>query len=477
MIDFRKNLASILLKKADAEADESITLQNRYKQFRISLLVAITIIAMLPATVISVLGYFQYLVRLEKQELHYLSWHLDDSTTKLDALIKNSLQDTGQLPDSASLQHLALASNPGTDAFLVDKKGKLIIPSQTFGKVGELCTLQKSYRTVTTFAEKKPWGSGVTFYGISPLDQAPWSLILVKDGPMGKEAWKNFQTNLLLTFLCCFLFGLFIIFQLVTILSSRIRESDSKRMALLTQAEHSHKLATIGRFAAGVAHEINNPLSVIDQKAGLIEDLVDLSDEFPHKEKVSLSIIGIHEGVQRCKVITHRLLGFARKMDSQIEPIQLNDLLLEVISFLEKEALHHQIRLELELNQELPKIESDAGQLQQIFLNIINNGIDAVGLDGEIIIASKQVDEEHVQITVSDSGPGIEPEILKHIFDPFFTTKEAGEGTGLGLSITYGLVKRLGGEIHVDSTPGKGTSFKVILPLHYKAIMNGDDEE
>jgi len=459
MKDFRKNLATILLKKADAEADESITLQNRYKQFRISLLVAITIIAMLPATVISVLGYFQYLVRLEKQELHHLSWHLSDSTIKLDDLIMRSLQDQAQLPNKASLQHLIHASNPDTDAFLIDKKGKLVTPSRSFGEVGELCTLQKSYSTVATFAEKKPWGSGVTFYGISPLDQAPLSLILVKDGPMGKEEWKNFQTNLLLIFLSCFLLGLFIIFQLVAILTSRIRESDSKRMGLLTEAEHSHKLAAVGRLAAGVAHEINNPLSVIDQKAGLIEDLVDLSDEFPYKEKVSLSIIGIHDGVQRCKVITHRLLGFARKMDTRIEFIQLNDLLLEVMSFLEKEALHHQIRMELQLSQALPKVESDICQLQQIFFNIINNGIDAVGLDGEIIIASKQVDGEHVQVTVSDSGPGIEPEILKHIFDPFFTTKEPGDGTGLGLSIVHGIVKAHKGVIKVKSWVGKGTSF------------------
>ncbi|HID03057.1 MAG TPA: two-component sensor histidine kinase, partial [Desulfobacterales bacterium] len=259
----------------------------------------------------------------------------------------------------------------------------------------------------------------------------------------------------------------FIIFQLVAILTSRIRESDSKRMSLITEATNSHRLATIGRFAAGVAHEINNPLSIIDQKAGLIEDLVDFSDDFPNQEKVSLSIIGIHEGVQRCKIITHRLLGFARKMDTRIETIQINDLLVEVISFLDKEALHHPIRLTLKLNQELPKVESDVGQLQQIFLNIINNGIDAVGLDGEIIITSKQKDGAHVQVIIRDSGPGMDPETLKHIFDPFYTTKLTGEGTGLGLSITYGLVKRLGGTIHVESTPGHGTSFTITIPRQH----------
>ena len=464
MKDYRKKLATILLKKADAEADESLTLRNRYKQFRISLLVAISIIAMLPATVISILGYFQYMVRLEKQELYHLSWHLNDSSTKLNSLISNSLQALNQLPSSLVLQGLAPVNNPQTDAFLIDQNGKLITPSLSFGKVGNIYPLQHKDTADTTYAEKKAWGSGITFYGISPLQQAPWSLVLVKDGPMGKKEWRSFQTTLLLTFLCCFALGLFIIFQLVAILTSRIRESDSKRMSFITEATHSHRLATIGRFAAGVAHEINNPLSIIDQKAGLIEDLVDFSDDFPNQEKVSLSIIGIHEGVQRCKIITHRLLGFARKMDTRIETIQINDLLVEVISFLDKEALHHPIRLTLKLNQELPKVESDVGQLQQIFLNIINNGIDAVGLDGEIIITSKQKDGAHVQVIIRDSGPGMDPETLKHIFDPFYTTKLTGEGTGLGLSITYGLVKRLGGTIHVESTPGHGTSFTITIP-------------
>lgn len=477
MKDFRKRLATLLLKKADAEADESLTLQNRYKQFRLRLLVTITIIAMLPATAISVLGYFQYLVSLEKQELHHLVWHLNDSTIKLDALIRKSIQNHDQLPNSESLQYVAQFNNPHTDAFLIDEKGILVTPSHSFGQIGELYPLQKSSATVTAFAEKKPWGLGVTFFGISPLEQARWSLVLVKDGPIGKEEWNKFQASQILIFLSCFLLGLFIIFQLVSILTSRIRESDSKRMDLLTEAEHSHKLAAMGRLAAGVAHEINNPLSIIDQKAGLIEDLVDFSDDFQHKDKINLSVIGIHEGVQRCKIITHRLLGFARKMDTQIESLKLNDLLIEVTSFFKKEALHHQIKLKLQLSEELPQIESDIGQLQQIFLNIINNGIDAVGLNGEIIIASKQLDEDYIQVTVSDSGPGIEPEILKHIFDPFFTTKSTGEGIGLGLSITYGLVKRLGGAIHVDSTPDSGTTFKVILPLHHQVITNWDDEK
>ena len=475
MIDIRKKLATVLLKKAGEEIGESSTLRYRYKQFRISLLVAITIVAMLPATAISILGYFQYMVLLEKQELQHLHWHLDDSTAKVKNLIDKTLLESGELPDTTTLKQFIPTINPKTDTFLIDKKGILLSPSQSFGSKGDSFPLPITDQEQNVFMEKKRWRMGSTFYAIAPLAKSSWFLVLVKDGPLGKGEWYKFQLTLLTTFLTCLGIGLFIIFQLVSILTGRIRESDSKRMALLSEAEHSNKLASIGRLAAGIAHEINNPLAVIDQKAGLIEDFLDLSEDFPHKDKMDLSIIGIHEGVQRCKVITHRLLSFARKMDTRVEPIDLNEVLLEVMGFLEKEALHHQIRIDMRLDEDLPKIESDQGQLQQIFLNIINNGIDAVGLDGMISLESRQIDKEHIQVTVRDSGPGIEPEVLKHIFDPFFTTKETGKGTGLGLSITYGLIKRLGGDIQVDSELGVGTSFNVILPLHHKAVTGEID--
>ena len=159
-------------------------------------------------------------------------------------------------------------------------------------------------------------------------------------------------------------------------------------------------------------------------------------------------------------------------MDTRIEYIDLNELLGEVICFLEKEALHNQIRLDLKFDNELPEIESDRGQLQQIFLNILNNAIDAVVEDGSITIGSSRVDEEHILVAIKDTGPGLEPEILKHIFDPFFTTKETGQGTGLGLSITYNLVKRLGGEILAENNDDQGMCFMVILPVRHQEVKN-----
>ncbi|MEN8189215.1 MAG: ATP-binding protein [Thermodesulfobacteriota bacterium] len=466
MNHIRKKLATFFLKKADTEIGESSALKSRYKQFRLTLLVTITLIAMLPATGISVFGYFQYMLLLEQQERVHLNWHLEDSKQKLETFIANS-----PVPPSADeLDRLLPTINAQLEIFLVDWDNRLVTSSESYGDKGDLCELNAVQLDDGISTVKKRWWMGMTFQGSAPLAGTDWILVLTNDGPLSRATWVSFQKNLVLTFVLFLGMGLLIIYQLVSILTSRIRESDAKRMALLSEAEHSDKLASIGRLAAGIAHEINNPLAVIDQKAGLIEDFLDFSEDFTHKDRLNRSILGIHEGVQRCKVITHRLLSFARRMESRLELIVVNDLILEVMGFLEKEALYHQIRVDLDLAEDLPQIESDHGQLQQIFLNIINNGIDAVGLDGSIQLTTQKLDDERVQVTVTDSGPGIEPEILKHIFDPFFTTKETGKGTGLGLSITYGLIQRLGGTIQVESEPGRGTSFIIALPVHHRVI-------
>ncbi|MDD3813671.1 MAG: ATP-binding protein [Desulfocapsaceae bacterium] len=296
------------------------------------------------------------------------------------------------------------------------------------------------------------------------LKNTPWILILTKEGYIHGSHWSSFRQKLFFIFAGCSIVGLLITIQLSKILTERIRESDEKRHALLTEAEHTHKLASIGRLAAGVAHEINNPLAIIDQKAGLIQDILEFGGDFENKDKVTASLLGIHNGVNRCKVITHRLLGFARRMDFCEEKVHINEVLKEVLSFLEKEAMYNHIKFNLNLQEDIPVIYSDQGQLQQIFLNIINNALDAIGHDGQVTITS-QVEDDSVLIGIQDNGPGIPEKTLQHIFEPFFTTKETGKGTGLGLSITYGLVKKLGGTIRVTSTVGEGAFFEVRFPL------------
>lgn len=461
-----------MLKKADAETGTSV-LRNRYKQFRVSLLVAIACVGLLPTTVISVLGYVQYLSRSEKKDLQQLEWHLGDSQVKLEHLINKTQREKNTLPAVESLQQLAQRNNLQTEVFIIDNQGVLLTSSFPAGSERIDFLHDISEREENVFSEKKPWGKGFTYYAFTPLANSSWLLVLAKEGPLSKGEWRSFQVNLFFMYLVCFVVSLFVILELVSLLTSRIRESDIKRMALLSEAEHANKLASIGRLATGVAHEINNPLAIIDQKAGLIEDLIKFSEDFSHQDSVNRSVQGIHEGVQRCKVITHRLLSFARKMDTRIEPIDINALLVEVVGFLEKEALSHRISLDFELAEDLPQVESDKGQLEQVFLNIINNAIAAIGFDGVIRLESRKSDAKHVRITVEDNGPGMSSEVLSHIFDPFFTTKDPGKGTGLGLSITYGLIKRLGGEIEVESKLDVGTHFFITLPVHHK-VIKGD---
>jgi two-component system NtrC family sensor kinase len=233
--------------------------------------------------------------------------------------------------------------------------------------------------------------------------------------------------------------------------------------------EHTAKLASLGRLAAGVAHEINNPLAIINERAGLLKDLVEFSKQYQDREKLLSQVDSILKSVNRCREITHRLLGFAKRMDVKVETIYLNELLQEVLGFLEKEAFHRNIKVNFNLAQDLAPIANDRGQLQQVFLNIINNAFEAVADGGNITIATKENETEPgvVEVTIADDGRGIHPDDLKHIFDPFYS-KGKEQGTGLGLSISYGIVAKCGGDIRVESKLGKGSTFTVVLPQKCK---------
>ena len=234
------------------------------------------------------------------------------------------------------------------------------------------------------------------------------------------------------------------------------------------QLVEAEKLASLGRIAAGVAHEINNPLAIVNEKAGLMQDIIEMSGDFQNKERFLSLIHGIAGSVNRCRVITHRLLGFARKMDITVETMDLNESIKEVKGFLEKEFLLKSIRLELNLMDGLPKINSDKGQLEQVFLNIMKNAIDAVEGGGLIVISTAAKDENTVQVSIRDSGPGIPKDKLKQIFEPFFTTKGREKGTGLGLFVSYGIMKKLDGGIIVESEVNKGTTFIVEIPVRFR---------
>jgi len=230
----------------------------------------------------------------------------------------------------------------------------------------------------------------------------------------------------------------------------------------------SSKLAALGKMAAGIAHEVNNPLAVIGEKAGWLKDLLATEDisHSRHYQEFADAVNKIEYQVVRAKTVTHRLLGFARRMEPVSERVNVNSVVNESLDFLENEARYRNIEIQTDYFQNLPLITSDSAQLQQVFLNILNNAIDAIGKDGKIIIKTKHLTKnQEIAVEFADNGPGIPKDMLHKIFDPFFTSKEVGKGTGLGLSISYGIVEKLGGRILVASEEGQGTTFTIYLPI------------
>nr|MBF0222451.1 ATP-binding protein [Desulfobulbaceae bacterium] len=362
----------------------------------------------------------------------------------------------------------AISAEETDDVFLVSHEGHLQLSSRYFGSIMDEYDLPPiDPGSQISFVQKKDRVSKRMAEALAFVEGTPWILVMAQESPIFTKTFSRFRTQLIVVFVLFSTVVLLVIVRTVNFVGTRVREADQRRDDILGKAEHSNKLASIGRLAAGVAHEINNPLATIGQKAGLMLDIFEMTGDFENKEKLVEQINGIKSSVDRGTVITHRLLGFARRMDISAEKVEINNLVSETIGFLEMEAEHRKIKIGRHLQKELPPIQSDRGKLQQIVLNIINNAIDALeGKErGQIDISTVLTEESKVKIIIDDNGAGMPPKVLNKIFEPFFTTKETGKGTGLGLSITYGLVKELGGEIHVDSKLDEGTTFTVELPL------------
>jgi signal transduction histidine kinase len=266
-------------------------------------------------------------------------------------------------------------------------------------------------------------------------------------------------------------------------LTEKIKNARAKKMGLIEkqtrekmkmQEIEAEKLASVGELATGIAHEINNPIAIMVEEAGWLSDLLndeDLADP-QNMEEFRRALNQIKTQGGRCKDITHKLLFFAKKTDSRVREVQLNDIITEIVGILDVRATGSRVKIATHLDPELPKVAASPSEMHQVFLNLINNAIDAIGTgEGSIEITSRR-NGGFVTIDVADTGQGIPNALLNRIFDPFFTTKPVGKGTGLGLSICYGIIKNMGGDITVDSSVGVGTTFHVHLPAPKSELQN-----
>jgi two-component system NtrC family sensor kinase len=229
--------------------------------------------------------------------------------------------------------------------------------------------------------------------------------------------------------------------------------------AIIEQLAFNEKMAELGLLAAGLMHELNTPLSVISSAAQLIQQY----EELP--ESLMELVNRISEEALRLSRFTKGLLSFSRRDDASTCEADINQVLREVMSFLNYEALKRSISVVEDVDFQMPSIPADANHLKQIFINLIMNAMQAMENGGMLLIRGNMLNDKWVEIQIGDTGNGIAPAAMERLFEPFFTTKRAGEGTGLGLFITRKIVEMYGGAITVESHLGQGTTFTVTLPV------------
>jgi len=250
-------------------------------------------------------------------------------------------------------------------------------------------------------------------------------------------------------------------------LEEKVKQRTEELVAMQARVAQSERLASLGMLAAGVAHEVNNPLGGILALTGLTVEEMPKDD--PNRENLEEVI----RQTVRCRDIVKGLLEFSRQSKGATESVDLNKVLRDTLSLIGKQALFFNVNVTCQMEPDLPAVVADRSQLQQVFLNILMNAVQAMRERGTIrVVTRDNAGKGFVEVAISDTGEGIPPEQIDRIFDPFFTTKDSGQGTGLGLSIAYGIVTTHGGTISVDSQVGKGSTFTIRMPaVHVTSEM------
>ncbi len=381
--------------------------------------------------------------------------------------------------DAASINDLfsGLEIGGAGDAFIINRDGVLQTRSREFGQVLEQMALDVPLYSDRSEVKILPSAKGELVMGYAYIPETSFILVIIKHKELLMAPWNQSRMQIIAFLVISSVVILLVVLGGTTFLVNQIYLADQRRLMTLHQTEYSNKMASLGRLSAGVAHEINNPLAIINEKAGLIKDLFTFKEKYDQDPKLMSLIDSVLSSVDRCAEITRRLLNFARRSGTRLQEIDLASVITEVLDFMGKEAEYRSISIDIVVDENLPIFNSDPGKIQEILLNLFTNAFAAMDDGGKLNISARLTKRGKIEVRVADSGHGIPKSDVDRVFEPFFSTKIGKGGTGLGLSITYGLVQELGGDIRVRSVVEEGTTFIVTLPRNPVENTQGQLEQ